>query len=622
MLPPPPPVPPTDPSARASQFGEFSPPETESVQVLVRDQRDLILLEISRSDWDGFDHTRHGASPDLIVGLCLRKRLGSSELPRLDLMSADAFVLSRGVWPASWEELSYFAAAGGSFQIRSILRGGMDPARQAALAAVNFKDSTDWMLLERLYAQVRRQEQISADEPAEYKATAELLGEASSLWQWALMDSVPGLSGRCNAGPARMTALRIILERPRARTKSLPPCIGAGLPGQLIEVRFSNVPPPLASPSGERMSSESIKDWALATMEPLVPQLWADAAFEFCSTRRNMKLEGNVADLKLFSFTILLPFGPWIAAFLEERLSLWPGSYTTVSSFGTFVEVSLTPLDHAVFRALRLSLGLNHAASLALLEEGLTRALRCFVACRFTTSRSVTTGKGGKRSFVHCNPDEEGSSTLLMLEAAPLIMARRQGLHVVVPLGVEEQYPIALKLQLPVCPQHALYHMVEPRENVPPLRSRTAGTLFMNKNVLLGPLPSGWLTDKIEVSTSEQERIRRMVSGLCRDCLTAVDCHFIGRREKEPNPLFLYIEFETRDSARAFGTNSDAGALHPAFAEFWSTWYGDKVVHLWSTRLLLEALDVVNSKAWKILMELGMRAPCPSPDQGANVVPQ
>ncbi len=140
--------------------------------------------------------------------------------------------------------------------------------------------------------------------------------------------------------------------------------------GHLIKVRFSNVPPPLASPSGERVSSESIKDWVLATMEPLVQQLWADAAFEFSSTRRSMRLEGNIADLKLFSFTILLPFGPWITAFLEERLSLWPGSYSTLSSFGTFVEMSLRPHDHAVFRALRLSLGLNHAASLALLEEG------------------------------------------------------------------------------------------------------------------------------------------------------------------------------------------------------------------------------------------------------------
>ncbi len=45
----------------------------------------------------------------------------------------------------------------------------MDPGRQAALAAINFKAETGWNVLERLFAQVRRQEQISADEPADYK---------------------------------------------------------------------------------------------------------------------------------------------------------------------------------------------------------------------------------------------------------------------------------------------------------------------------------------------------------------------------------------------------------------------------------------------------------------------
>jgi hypothetical protein len=356
-------------------------------------------------------------------------------------------------------------------------------------------------------------------------------------------------------------------------------------------------------------------------MEPLVPQMWADVDFELMATRRSIKLEGNTADMKLFSFTIMLPFGPWIAAFLEERLSLWPGSYCTASASGTFVEVALAPLDHDLFRALRLSLGLSHAASLALLEGGLTRAFSCFVACRFTTSRSVSTGKGGKRSFVHCNPDEEGSSTLIMLEAAPLLMARRQGLHVVVRLGVENQYPLALKLQLPVCPQHALYRMVVPREVAPPLRIRPGGTLFMHRNVLLGPLPAGWLSNQIEISTSEQERTRRVVSRLCRDCLNAADCHFVGRREKEPNPLFLYIDFGTKAHALAFGLHYDAGRLHPAFVTFWASWFEGKQVQFWSTRLLIEALEVVNSKDWKLLMELGTRSPCPSPpDQGANVV--
>ena len=133
-------------------------------------------------------------------------------------------------------------------------------------------------------------------------------------------------------------------------------------------------------------------------METLAPQIWADAAFDLLFTRRSIKLEGNIADLKLYSFTVVLPFGPWIASFLEERLSLWPGSYCTVASSGTFIEVALAPLDHDVFRALRLSLGLSLSASLALLEGGLTAAWSCFVACRFTTSRSFSNGKGGKHT--------------------------------------------------------------------------------------------------------------------------------------------------------------------------------------------------------------------------------
>jgi hypothetical protein len=315
----------TDPGVRASQSGA-SGRDSESIQILARDQRDHVLLDIIRSDWDGFDHLRHGASPDLIVGLCLRKRLGSSKLPRLDVLSPDAWVLSRELWPATWQELRHFAANGCSFQIRSILQGGMDPGRLAALAAINLKAETDWNVLERLFAQVRRQEQISADEPVDYRATAKLMGEASLLWQWALMEAVPGLLGPCDAGPARMTALRIILERPHARVRVVPPSVKAGLSGQLIEVRFNSVPPPRTYPSGDRVSPESIKDSVLVAMETLAPQIWADGAFVLVFTRRSIKLEGNTADLKLFSFTVVLPFGPWIASFLEERLSLWQGS--------------------------------------------------------------------------------------------------------------------------------------------------------------------------------------------------------------------------------------------------------------------------------------------------------
>ncbi len=83
----------------------------------------------------------------------------------------------------------------------------------------------------------------------------------------------------------------------------------------------------------------------LAAEETFAPQIWADDAFVLVFTRRSIKLEldsdseGNTADLKLFSLTVagVLPFEPWIASFLEELLSLWPGSCCTASSSDTFI---------------------------------------------------------------------------------------------------------------------------------------------------------------------------------------------------------------------------------------------------------------------------------------------
>jgi hypothetical protein len=120
--------------------------------------------------------------------------------------------------------------------------------------------------------------------------------------------------------------------------------------------------------------------------------------------------------------------------------------------------------------------------------------------------------------------------------------------------------------------------MVEPRESAPPLRIQPVRPVFMNRNVLLGPLPSGWLSNRIEISTSEQEQNRRVIARLCIECLNVADCHFVGRREKEPNPIIFYMDFGTKAHALAFGSHYDAGTLHPAFVAFWASWFEGKEV--------------------------------------------
>ena len=601
-------------------------PPTESrsaSHALVHHGQERHAVTVTRADWEGFDHARHGASPDLVVALCLRQHLGCSELVSVELVSRDAMPLHRRDWPESWEEFGSFVASEGSFRVVALLRGGMDPSRKALLDAVPFGSDTDWSLLDQCLEAVRRQAPLPAEVDSEYRTIAELMAESTPLRQWALMEGAPEIQGRCNATPARMTALGLLLGRQSARVRPLPPCVAAGQAGQQIELRFNSIPPPPAPASGSAVSADTIKDWILDTLEALAPAMCTDPAFVLRVVRRSMRLEGNVSALQTFSLTVLLPFGDWITAFLRGQLSLGPGSYCTVAPFGTHIEAELTPRDHAVFRAIRLSLGLSHADSLALLENGLTRALRGPVVCRFTTSRRINNGGGGggggKPLFVHHSPDEEGASTLFTIEASSLVLARRQHLHVILSLGIgEDQRPLSLKIQLPVCPQGALYRMVGSRAT-PPLRIRVAGTLFMSPYVLIGPLATGWMTDQIEHSSSEEERLRRGMAEVWRVCVQAADLHFVGRRDKgDRNPMFIYIEFPGLDAARAFGANLDSKSFRQEFVGFWNNWIGDRPCGVWSCALLMEAMDTVNFKSWKGLMELGTQSPCPPPDPGAD----
>ena len=594
-------------------------------RAVVCDGERIHHVPVTQDDWTGFDHFRHGASPDLIVALCLRRHLGCPGLVNVELISHESLPLHRAGWPASWEEFGAFVAGGGSFRVGALLRGGMDPGRKALLDQVRFPTDTDWQLLDRCLEAVRQRASLPADATQEQRTIAELMSEATPLRQWALLETAPEIQGRCDATPARMTALGLLLARPRVRDRRFPPCVVEGQAGQHVELRFNSIPPPPNPASGGAVSAETIKDGVLSTLEMLAPAMWADSAFGLRVVRKSMRLEGNLSALQTFSLTVLLPFGVWTTAFLKGELSLGPGSYATVAPFGTHIEVELTPQDHAVFRAIRLSLGLSHADSLVLLEDGLSRALGDTpVACRFTTSRRIVSGGGGggnkgKPSYVHHSPDDEGASTLFTIEAASLVVARRKGLHLSFSLGEgDDQRPLALKIQLPVCPPAALHRMVESRVT-PPLRNRTAGTLFVHANILVGPLPANWMTDKITHSSSEEERLRRVSSLLWKGCVQAEDIHFVGRRDKgDRNPMFLYVEFPGLAEACAFGATMDNKSLPAPLTGFWNMWMGDRPVHLWSCALLTEALEVVPFKAWKGLMELGMQSPCPPPDPGVD----
>jgi hypothetical protein len=140
-----------------------------------------------------------------------------------------------------------------------------------------------------------------------------------------------------------------------------------------------------------------LKDEVLGQLARLAPAMWADVGFNLRTVRKSIRLEGNLSALQSFSLTVLLPFGAWVTAFLKGELSLGQGSYATVGPIDTHIEVELSRRDHKIFRAIRLSLGLNHTDSLALLEDGLSRALQGTpVACRFHLPPRRWRRRGGR----------------------------------------------------------------------------------------------------------------------------------------------------------------------------------------------------------------------------------
>ncbi len=154
----------------------------------------------------------------------------------MELISHDSLLLHRVDWPASWEEFGAFVAGGGSFRVvGALLRGGMDPARKALLDQVQFPTDTDWQLLDRCLEAIRQQASLPADATREQRTIAELISEATPLRPWVPLENALDIQGRCDATPARMTALGLLLARPRVRDRRFPPCVVEGQAGAPVQ---------------------------------------------------------------------------------------------------------------------------------------------------------------------------------------------------------------------------------------------------------------------------------------------------------------------------------------------------------------------------------------------------
>ena len=355
------------------------------------------------------------------------------------------------------------------------------------------------------------------------------------------------------------------------------------------------------------------------------PGLSGSPQFDLSELRDSIHPECNLDLGSPFSATMVVPVGPWLQEMFSGRVSLGGDSFCTVTAVGTHIEVAIPCPGSELINTIRGCLPVGRRAWQAVLNDSFRRALQCaYVTTRTTTSRMVHQGKN-KRLLENFAPGSGDSTVMVGMEATRLLMVRRERLELQVRLGYGQECPVALSISCPPCPQRILHSLLEQR-NPPPLRPLSfAGSLPIHPVLLFGPLPKGWSarlgyppTDK-----AKMQELQRTIGQTVQGLVDARSTRLIGRHDKDPSPMYVYIEFERVDQSQQLVRQWETATYPTAFGDMWKHIVGDnyRELRLWSCGVLVEALRVASDRTLKELVAAGEAHPCPLPPPGPAVPP-
>jgi hypothetical protein len=498
----------------------------------------------------------------------------------------------------------------------------MDPAHQAVLDGTVFDERLDWNAVDACMASVRAGHAVVGDVDPQIRSLAEALVSATELQQWDPLTALPdGIRQNCVCSPARMAALQCIAQRQEAgENVVLPDWTGRG---QYLEIRWNEVPPDSIhlDHNAGRAHLQSILTSRLLSA---VPAISGSQQFDLSELRDSVFPECNLQLGSPFSATMIIPVGDWIPALFNGQVSLGGESFCTLTAVGTHVEVALSHTGNQFLNTLRGCLRVTRRAFRMIVNDSLRRALQCpFVATRSTTSKVVQAGKN-KRTVENFGPGSADSVLMIGMDATRLLLGRRGRLELNIRLGRGQECPVAFSTDFPLCPQHILHALVG-QQNPPSVRLLShVGSIPQHQILLVGPLPKEW-PGRIGYSAKDRARmheLQRQFGLALRGITGARLVRMFGRHDKDPSPLFVYLEFEQLEQSQHLARSWETGT-NQALQDLWQQLVGDDVrnLRLWSCSVLIEALMVASEKTLKELMAAGEAHPCPLPPPPVPPVP-
>jgi hypothetical protein len=411
--------------------------------------------------------------------------------------------------PKTWEGMDWLKHCGGFIEVHIPLRGGADSDAASQQASSSCQPPTltsdlDWTAVDGALSRLAEGQSSLACYSMQVQTLALHLSSFIGLAQFdALHKHIQSwpIDAHSLLTPARVASLADILRR---LPVELPPLPSWYASDRWIDVRINGLRFSDLSVTAQQLGRGRPDLIVSALLDLLQLKLPAIRALRLDRHNpeawkvlvSNIKIRCNPEQSQFLSTVMLLPPGEqWRADLLSNAMRLTEASYITLNSTDTFVEVELHPRDAGLLKSIGATLGCPVWVFMTMLARAFRRAWNItWVQCRYGTEVYLP---NSQRSVL-VDPQSGPGGILVGLDILSLIELNRGDRLTILELGVANQTPVTILVEVPAVPKAPLYRMlnsVDPSPALQVIPLPASESLHLTRpQLVIGPLPRNWLS--------------------------------------------------------------------------------------------------------------------------------
>jgi len=474
--------------------------------------------------------------------------------------------------PSSWEELCVFVRKSGFLDTWHLYLCGADSPpvqmqgaeQQAQLVQpIAYTSDQDWEAIDQALKEIRSA-QPAPPQPSVAWTQAAILYNAVNIQQMDCLHGRPPHPYHILISPARVAALKIIINRTLPVLQQIPPWASEA---NWLAVRVQGLrardlllgEDPRGGFAQQKADMIAGFRRLLMTVVPELQHLMIDSIdqemMKFIINRTVLRFDLGVT--QHISITTILPKGNWREELLLEQRPLPAGACVRLNSCTGFVEVGLGLHDGALLKALGMAMQVEERRFCDMLALALSMALEgTFVQVRFSIEKS-----GKKQAFF--DPGSPQSEIMVSLSLAVLLKTHRRKNTITLCLGFGVECPIEIAIEPPEPPISALFGILK-TARPGPIRLLPLGQPLdpplSSPHLVIGPFHKDWLSALTGRDSSQEGHTLIQILEAIRTSVAGLVPTFVGRGGSQP--FAIHLTCPNSEEASRLVTHYRQSALH------------------------------------------------------------